>query len=480
VIEVVDIPIIGSSKNVPQDDPEYTLNMYGEIVDDEVYTLKPTPGSVFDSQLIVGGGGRGLLTVGERQFGIRGGYFQEKIAGAWIIRGTLSSNVGKVGMAYAKPPSGDSQILIVDDTTGYVYKLADDTFTALSSNPAFVGGGSQAAFCAGRGFVFQPDTTLVQCSEQFDFTIWSGTTTGFFYAESLNTPLLALASNGDFLYCFSSDGFEVQQNQGLSGQPLARVLAGDKNGILAPQSALFINRDCYWLGRTSTGKGIVYRHQGGGRPEAISDNSIDRNIAAMDTPSDAIAWNYESLGHIFYCLTFQKANRTLCYDITTGLWHERCQREPVSGFFNAVPFVSTAIFEGTIFALKYNDGKVVAIDDNAFTDEGNPIIRERILSVIPLEDDQLRYFQSVELFTETGNTPVTQPDPQTMMKYSLNRGKTWSFERWVQQGGFGTYQGRTQWAGLGAGRGFAFWFRVVCDQYISWRKVRLRMDNNNA
>lgn len=485
MIDIIDIPIIGDSKNVPQDDPELTLNMYGEKVSEDVYTLKPTPGTELRFQFGVSGGGRGMVVVAGRTFGVRGGYFQEVVGDSPIIRGNLSSNSGKVGICYCLPPNGEFQILVVDAEHGYVYQASDDSWTVLTGagGDNFLGGGSQATFCAGRAYVLIPGSTQMQCSDLYDFTTWS--TEAYFTALSLNTPILALASNGDLLYAFSSDGFEVFNNQGanasagsgLAIQPMRPMLSGDKIGILAPHSALFSERFVYWLGGNDEGRGVVYRHDGGGgRPARVSTHSIERNIADLSTPSDALGWTYQSLGHVFYALTFQAGNKTIVLDTVTALWHFRAWREPIGGVLNAVPFVATAILDGDILAMDFNNGKVFHLNDEVFTDAGNPIVRERIMACIPKESDNLTFYQSVELFATIGNTPVGQSDPQIMMRYSTNRGMTWSYERWQQAGGSYRYDARTKWTGLGAAYSLALWFRVVANQFVSWRSIRLRAE----
>lgn len=476
-VRSVDIPIIGGSNKSPQDDPSFTLNWYAEQVSKDVYTLKPTPGTDLYAQFSVSGGGRGILPVGDRLFGVRGSYFQEIVAGLPVVRGNLSTTAGKVGMTFnLKPDDATGQVLIVDDSKGYVFNLQDNSFTLLTGTGGnnFVGGGSQVAFCAGRAVVFKPGTTFFQCSNLYNFLAWD--TTANSAMQSLNTPLLALISNGTLLYGFSSDGFEVWEDQGLAVFPYRQVLAGDRIGILAPNSALFSERYAYWLGGNAEGQGVAYRHQGGGRPERVSDHSTERNIAAMETPEDALGLAYQALGHTFYGLTFQAGNRTLAFDSTTNLWHDRCQRDPSSGGLYALPFVQTVLYLGAVLAVDFRNGKVWQLDEQVFTDDGNPIVRDRVLSVTPKEGDFLMFYQSVELFGQIGNTPVGQEDPQIMLKYSQDRGETWSLEDWQQSGGNHSYEGRTRWVGLGSAYGLSFWFRVVCSQFISWRMVRVRME----
>lgn len=483
MIKPFDLPIIGDSNEVPQDDPQYTLNLYAEKVSEDVLTLKPTPGTETVYQFSISGGGRGLIACNGRLFGVRGGFFQEIVDGSPVVRGTLSSNSGKVGMIACVPPIEQDgpprykiSILIVDASKGYVFELTDNSFTTLTGDGGnnFLGGNSQVAFCAGRAWVLVPGTTQFQCSNQYDFKTWNVFATAT--AESLTTNLEALASNGDLLYVFSSDGFEVWQNQGIAIMPLSRILSGDKIGILAPNSALFIERYVYWLGKTSTGEGVVYRHQGGGVPERISNHSTERQIAALTGPSDAIGDSYTSLGHVFYLLGFQTGNKTLVWDKTTNLWHDRAQREPLTGTLFALPYFSMVVLDGDILAININNGKVVRLDNELYTDDGDPIRRERITSVFPPEADYLTFFQSVELFGQIGNTPVGQDDPQLMLRYSADRGMTWSSEMWQQAGGNSTYAARTKWTGLGAAYGLAFWFAVVASQYISWRSVRVRAE----
>lgn len=474
-VEAFDVPIIGESSKVPQDDPSYTLNLYGELVSKDVYTLKPTPGSEVVAQFSISGGGRGLIVVGGRTFGVRGGFFQEMVDGPPLVRGSLTSNAGRVALvANIKPDNGQGQILIVDEDAGYVFDLADDSFIALTAGDNFLGGGSQAAVCAGKAYVFKPGTTFFQSSNAYDFTTWNSSANSSM--QSLTRPLLALASDGDKLYGWSEEGFEVWQEQGLPIFSVRQVLAGDKIGILAPFSALVIERYVYWLAKTSTGEGVVYRHDGGGAPERLSTHPIERQIAALADPSDALGDTYTSLGHVFYLLTFRAGNKTLVWDKATNLWHDRAQRDPVTGSPFALPYFSFVILDGDILAIDYRNGNLISVSNDLYQDQGNPIVRERILSVLPREADFLSFYQSVELFGQIGNTPVTESNPNIMMKYSTDRGMTWSLEQWQQAGGNYSYEGRTRWVGLGAAYGLVVWFRVVCNQFVSWRLVRVRAE----
>jgi hypothetical protein len=473
-MEVLDVPIVGASTDRPQDDPEFTLNLYAEKTG-KTNTLKPTPGSELNLHLGFNGGGRGVIVANGRTFGVRGAFFQEVVAGVPTLRGTLLTLTGKVALVTCTTPAGDSQVLIVDDANGYVYKTSDQSFTLLTSGGhGFVGGKSQAAFCAGRAVAIKPGTLQFQVSKPFDFLTWEGT--AFATTESLSGQLTAVAANGELVYLFTSTGFEVWQDQGYVPMNLRRVRAGDKLGLLAPHSPITFGAYVYFLGASDTGKGVVYRIAAGGAPERISDHADERRIAEMATPEDAYGWAYQDLGHRFYSLTFVAGNVTMTFDEVTRLWHDRAWRSTVDGSLYAVPYLATAIIDGIVNAMDYRNGDLIKVRSDIYTDQGDPIIRDRKLYVVPEEADNLTYFQSAELMGETGNTPVNLPDPEIAFRYSFDRGKTFGLEETRIVGGQSSYEARTVWNGLGSGFTIVLWFRIVASQFISWRSVRLRAE----
>lgn len=467
-----DYPIIGINAKLAQDTPEATLNLYAEK-DGDVLTLKPTPGSSPTYQFTRNGGGRGVNNDTGRTFGVRGAFFQELVNGVPVVLGELLSLVNPVAIITCLPPDGEGQVLVVDDDNGYVYKFSDNSFTRLDPIASgFVGGASQAVFCASRAVVFKPGTTQWQVSGIYDFTTWDGT--AFATCQSLTSSLNALASNGGLCYFFSPDGFEVWEDMGYSIQPLGRVIFGDRIGCLAPNSVFVMKRYVYWLGNNSEGNGEFYRHIAGSFPEAISDAPTQRILAETENLAQCISYGYQSLSHDFAVNTFLDGNLTIVHDAETGLWHERAWRDPVSNESRVVPYVNVIFSNGKFMGLSYLDGTLFTISNDVFNDSGNPIVRKRVTPVYPPEGDWQTYFQSVELFGQIGNIPAGQKDPQIMMQYSTDRGETWSQELWEQAGGNGSYAARTKWTGLGSAFGMCFSFTVVADQYVSWRGIRVR------
>ncbi len=380
-----------------------------EKVADGIYTLKPSPGSVGSTPLSGLGGGRSNgLSVGGRLFGIRGPLFCEVVDGVSIVRGTLASTQGICAMTSCLPPNGDGQILIVgpNDNEGYVFELATNTFTA--GPTGFVGGRGQVAFLGGRAYAIKGGTGQFQASGLYDFLNWAGDAFGT--AEFDSDELVAIDTDGNYLILFGTKTTEVWVQTNSLPLPVNPTSNTSKIGILSPHAHCVYNDTFYWLGGNVEGNGVFYRMRGTGIPEPFSDYSISRNVAQIQDSADAVMYSYQSLGHPFILTTFFTGNKTFVYDIRETEWHMRGQRLVPSGQEWALPWLGMVTHNGSLYALNRN-GRFYTIRDDVYTDDGAPIVRRRILSVIPKEASWKSYYKSIELFGEMGIASVNQEVP---------------------------------------------------------------------
>lgn len=407
-MQTYDIPVWGPSKNVPQDNPEYTMNLYPEKVSDSVFTLKRRAGNVVTGSFGFSGGGRGQISVGGRHFGIRGNFFCEIVNGVSVTRGTLTSYQGNCSLVACLPPNGDGQILIVgpDSQEGYVFEIVSNVFTVLNETThGFLGGGSQCIFFGGRAFVIKKGTGQFQCSLPYNFLSWPADAFGT--AEFDSDELLSLETNGNYLLLLGRYTGEMWVFQDTVPLPVVPTNSTFRIGILAPQAHICFENDFYWFGGNAEGKGIVYKMSPGGEPTIISDYSIDRNISPLPNQYDAFMYAYQDLGHRFIFLTFGQGNRTFVYDISEGFWHEESTRLEPSGVFTCLPWESVIFHNNKLLGLNRLNGEISEIRDDLYTDNGSPIVLERKLPVFPNEGSWKNYYREVELFTEMGNTPVS-------------------------------------------------------------------------
>lgn len=408
MIKTVDMPIVGAQSKRPQDDPQRTLNWYPEKTG-KTLTLKPRPGTTLKWRFAINGGGRNLLSLGGRLFGVRGAYLQEILPdGSSVVRGALMTTQGKVAMVGNLPPDGSGQLLIVDDAHGYVLDIQTNVFTLLTeADHGFVGGLSQAVFCAGRAVAIKPGTGQAQFSDLYDFYSWPGT--NFLTAESFPDNLVALASTGNLIYLFGTSSFEVWKDEGYDLFPYTPIIRGDQIGCQAPHSVVVFEKSVHWLGANPDGGGVVYRHTEGGTPQRISDHALERQIAALSDKSDAVGIAYQTLGHPFYVLTFPNGNTSIAWDRSTQLWHEQAIRDRLTGVLNQMPYIAVEFHQGLILALSAQNGDVWEISDQVYSDAGAPIRRERVTSVFPDEGDWMTYLASLELFGQVG---ISSPNQQ--------------------------------------------------------------------
>jgi hypothetical protein len=191
---------------------------------------------------------------------------------------------------------------------------------------------------------------------------------------------------------------------------------------------------------------------------------LQNDISKYAVISDAIGMSYQQSGHEFYILTFPSADKTWCYDLTTGLWHRRATRDN----FNVLHrdhANCTAFFQGlNLFGDKGN-GLIYEASITTFTDYsdiGNLIPRIRRcrhltqdLQRVYYHDFQIQFQPGVGLQTGQGS------DPQAMLKWSDDGGFTWSNEHWKPLGKVGKYKNRVRWTKLGTSRDRIFEVQVT-------------------
>ena len=160
---------------------------------------------------------------------------------------------------------------------------------------------------------------------------------------------------------------------------------------------------------------------------------------------------------MFYCLQVKGLDKTLVYDGSTGLWHERTfndiqtnsqqqHRGSCHFFFNKANYIGDRV-----------TGKIYRQSLDLYSYDGEPIHRVRISPHVANEKKN-QSFSCFELDIETGRglTYGQGSDPQIMMAYSDNGGRTYGNELWRSAGKLGEYKNRVRWSRLGSARDRVF------------------------
>jgi hypothetical protein len=207
----------------------------------------------------------------------------------------------------------------------------------------------------------------------------------------------------------------------------------------------------FWLGGDDKGAGSIWTIAGGA-PKRISTPAIEYAIAQWPDMSDAYAFTYSQENHAFYVLSSVSGNETWAYDISTDEWHQRAWLHP-SGALHRVRPSCHIYFAGKNLVGDWQNGNVYEYDLDTYSDNGNALPRIRAcgtlqagLEVMPTASLQLDMDTGVGLASGQGS------DPQAMLRWSKDGGKTWSNSLWRTFGKVGEYSRRCKWNRVGGGR----------------------------
>jgi hypothetical protein len=317
---------INRSLNV---DAERTINFYPELVDGGAtgkpsrYHLHGTPGL----RPFVGlpaGPVRGLFSQDGRMWAVGATRLYEVFANQTGVElgvvavdanpATLSSN-GTAG----------HQLFVTSGGFGYVYDLISGAFARIT-DPEFPYPCSMGLYLDTYFVALKAKSRQFYISDNLDGTTWSGLAVA--ETSSSTDDLLAMAGSHRELWLAGSHVTHVWYNSGAASFPFQPVSGAHiEHGILAPFSMVKLDNTLFWLGQDETGIGIVWRANGY-TPERISSHAMEYALGQVGRLDDAIGWAYQEEGHTFYLLYVPSAETTWCYDIATGLWHERALWDP--------------------------------------------------------------------------------------------------------------------------------------------------------
>ena len=175
-----------------------------------------------------------------------------------------------------------------------------------------------------------------------------------------------------------------------------------------------------------------------------------------------MTWAWE--GHKFVVLTLPSAQKSFCFDISTGKWHER---ESVDENYNSLGSwrgaTALAVYDDVVFGDRLS-GQIGELDWYTYTEFGNPMLG--LIDTINIHHDRKRVYCSrfeIEVQAGVGTVSGQGADPQIMLQRSVDGGMTWSVQQlWRSMGKIGAYLTRLRWMAQGHGRQLS-WRLTVTD-----------------
>lgn len=395
------------------------------------------------------GGGpiRGGKTVASGRAFVVSGFDLHEINsdGTTTVQGTLNTATGRVSLA-----ENGTQLMIVDGTNGYVYNMDTDAFAQIA-DADFPNGADIVSFQDGYFLVNVHGTPYFAISDLYDGTTWDVLDRSL--AASNPDNIISMINDNGNLWLFGDRSVEVFQNTGAAAFPFERIPgAVIQTGCAAPFTVQAFDNTVAWLGVDEYGRGVVWKANGY-TAQRMSTQSIEAAIATSTDFTESYSYVYHEQGHIFYCLQVKGLDTTLVFDGATGLWHERTFKDTSTNTIQQHRGAVHLFFAQKNLIGDRLTGAIYEQSLSIFDYSGEPIHRERVSPHIADEKRNIA-FSSFELDAETGVGLQSGQgsDPQVMMQYSDDGGRTWSNERFAPIGKVGKYKNRVRWSRCGSAR----------------------------
>lgn len=437
------------------------------------WALYPTPGVELKATA-TSGPGRAHFFLDNREFAVIGAQLVEiDINYNLTVRGTVA--VDDNPATISGNGDGGDQLFITSGSNGYSYNLSTNTLSAVAS---MAGKATMGEFMDGYFFALDTATSTVYNSDLFDGTTWD-TTNG--QQRSLAAdPWVSLKRNGTFLYILGTETSEVWFNAGNATFPLAPHPSGlIQRGIKAPFSLALGESALLWLDQTRNGFGSVQQCSGF-TPETVSNVALQSLWDTYPITDDAVGEVYQDQGHTFYLLNFPRADVTWCYDMTTGMWHERGTWIAEESRYTVWRPRYHVLAFGEHRWLDSRSGGVYKSSISTTTDvDSRPIRRLRRPPAISQENQRI-YVSNLEIEVEPGQGAVSGQgeNPQLMLRWSNDGGFNFGTERLAGVGKIGAYGKRCRWTRNGMGRRRVA--EITCTDPIPWKILNAYIQVSNA
>jgi hypothetical protein len=381
-----------------------------------------------------------------RAFAVIGAQFLEyDSGGAVTIRGTVvvDSNPATI----CTNGDGGGQVFVTSGGNGYLFDLTSNVFTQVRTGATTMGAHLDGYFLA-----LDAATSTVYLSDLLDGATWDPTQ----FAQRSIRPdgWVSMKVLDRFIWLFGSKTSEVWYDSGAFPFPFAPHPSGlVAYGCSAPFSPRVVADAICWLAGTDDGPGQVMRASGF-QPEAISTHALQSVFADFSTIEDAIGDAYQDTGHTFYVLTFPTANKTVAYDVSTGLWSDRGTWIAEGGRFDAWRPLYHVVAFGRHLVLDRGSGTIYHMHRDASMDVDGRVLRivRRPPALwqggasIPIGTFALDMEVGLGLTTGQGSNPLVS------LRASKDGGKTFGSERFRSTGARGEYAQRVEWTRCGDGR----------------------------
>lgn len=367
-----------------------------------------------------------------------------------------------------------TQILINDIKNKYVYTPASGGFITVSTLPTPTS--SSMTYMDGYGFVVDINGNTIYASALNDFTSWPALQiTGIISTSNKVQSCVATHSR---LWISTDINTEDWYNAGnASAFPFSRTPnISIEFGIAAPATMVKADDMTTWLARTPYGGTFLVTAKSYS-PTVLSSSAINSLWSTYSKIDDAFAFSYEDRGQCFYQITFPSVPATFLFNLKTGL-ASRLESMDSNGQTLNRHLANCSTYGNNITLVgDYNSGKIYKMSNTTYAEGVNPV--RRSFGIAPIRADGKRLtVRKIQLDMEVGVGNTVDPDsnPQIVMQYSKDGGKTFPVSRPRSLGKLGKYRNRVQWFNCSSSRDWRYRWDYVGTNQIAFFEIYINAE----
>ncbi len=315
----------------------------------------------------------------------------------------------------------------------------------------------------GFGLLLFLGTQFIAQSDELDLSTWPPLN----YGVSNQSPdnCVSIKVIHDEAFIGKEGNTEVWVDQGNANFAFGPIVSVHiEHGVAAAFSVATVGEDLMWLSANDQGIGDVIRSTGY-RPRSVSTQALVNEFQSYATMADAQAYGRQEGGHLYYVLTFPAANTTWVYDVTTSDFLGAPVWFRLAAFSNGqqnrhwgnawYPWSTNLTAQGAQGLLgDYLTGNLYAFNPQTLTDNGTQrkwLRRWRALDKTTMAAVTYRW---LAIKMQTGIDVPESVQPQVVLRWSDDDGRSWSNERILPVGQLGQTVQLVKFNRLGATRRF--------------------------
>lgn len=361
-----------------------------------------------------------------------GGFYSVTSAGTATFRGAVGSST-EIDM-----DSSDTSVVIVSPSNAYYFTPGSSTFAAISDADFTTRGAGDVEFMDGYMLFREPSSARFFASDLNSVTAYDALQ--FATAEGASDDLVGMKVDHRQVFLAGEKSCELWENTGASGFPFERMVNGFiELGCLNGKSIAKLDNSIFFVASDYT-----VRRLDGLTPARISTHAIEQWLKDTVTLASLRGSSWTQDGHLNYMLRADEG--CFIYDATTQLWHERNTYQEASWNWG-----NPVMFAGMVLVGSTTSNVIAKLDPAVYTELSETLRMECAFQPVYSEGARA-YHERLEVLTErgVGNTNAPGDDPEILLDFSDDGGRTFFSLPNRKIGKIGKYAQRCSWNALGS------------------------------